>query len=54
VTVSPWLVLAGALLGAGLGAALLGHLDTRTHAEQDKQAAVDDQFAQLIAHLECQ
>ncbi|MFG2913323.1 hypothetical protein ACGF0D_10590 [Kitasatospora sp. NPDC048298] len=52
MTVSPWLVLAGALLGAGLGAILLGHLDTRQHHAEDEQAQLDDQFAQLIAHIE--
>ncbi|MET8624564.1 hypothetical protein ABZW30_12540 [Kitasatospora sp. NPDC004669] len=54
MTVSPWLVLAGALLGAGLGAALLGHLDTRQHRDEDEQAAIDDQFAQIITTLERQ
>lgn len=52
MTVSPWLVLAGALAALGLTATLLGHLDTRQHAEQDQQAAADDEFAALLTTLE--
>ncbi|MEV7770497.1 hypothetical protein [Kitasatospora sp. NPDC086791] len=52
MTVSPWLVLAGALYGAGLAAALLGHLDNRRRHDEDQQAALDDEFAQLIAQLD--
>ncbi|MGW1174569.1 hypothetical protein ACWD4P_12715 [Kitasatospora sp. NPDC002543] len=54
MTVFPWLVLAGALLGAGLGSALLGHLDTRQQTEETEQAATDDQFARIITTLEPQ
>ncbi|MFD0408609.1 hypothetical protein [Kitasatospora sp. NPDC127116] len=54
MTVSPWLVLAGGLLGAGLGSALLGHLDSRQQAEETEQAATDDQFAVLVTTLERQ
>jgi hypothetical protein len=52
VTLSPLLVLAGALLGAGLGAALLGHLDTRQHRDETEQARADDEFAAIVAHLD--
>jgi hypothetical protein len=52
VTLDPWLVLAGALLAAGLGAALLGHLDTRQHHDADEQARADDEFAAIVAHLD--
>ncbi|MDH6709780.1 hypothetical protein P3T27_006529 [Kitasatospora sp. MAA19] len=53
MTVSPWLVLAGALLGAGLAATLLAVLSSSTNRRgDDEQARVDDQFAQLIAQLE--
>ncbi|MEV7599885.1 hypothetical protein AB0O91_21125 [Kitasatospora sp. NPDC089797] len=52
MTVSPWLVLAGALAALGLTAVLLGHLDNRQHTEQDEQATADDQFAALLATME--
>ncbi|MFI6117450.1 hypothetical protein [Kitasatospora sp. NPDC051164] len=52
MTLDPLLVLAGALLGAGLGITLLGHLDTRQQRDEDQQAQADDQFAAIIAHLD--
>ncbi|MFJ8474219.1 hypothetical protein [Kitasatospora sp. NPDC094011] len=52
MTVSPWLVLAAALAALGLTAVLLGHLDTRQHAELDEQVVADDQFADLVTTLE--